>query len=63
MTDLGNKILNIVDEDIRNLFFDDNFPLGLPLQMQLIKSLQKLIPILEEQIKNGNKSADNGCWC
>ena len=61
MTDLGNKILNIVDEDIRNLFFDDNFPLGLPLQMQLIKSLQKLIPILEEQIKNGNKSADNGC--
>ena len=61
MTDIENKILNIVDEDIRVLFSPDNFILSLPLQMQIARALKKLIPILEKQVEKGSQCPDDSC--
>lgn len=51
MTELENKILDIVDEDIRNIFINIGtqcFAIGLPIKMQIARSLKKLIPLLEK---------------
>ena len=65
MTEFENKILNIVDEDIRNIFYTltpHGFAPALPIGMQLIKSLKELIILIsDKKSKHSNNCADDGC--
>lgn len=48
----AQKVLSIVDEDIREAFLQyeyDSFILGMPLQMQIARSLRQLVSLMREK--------------
>ena len=67
MTEIENKILSIVDDDIRAIFIavtPNGFAPRLPIEMQLIKSLKELITLIsDKKSEHNNNCTDDGCRC
>jgi hypothetical protein len=64
MTKLENKVLEIVDDDISVIFSHQDslsFPIGLPIDMQLARSLKKLVALISaKEVQGRNDGTNNG---